>query len=221
MGFTTGLLLTLLLSSPEPETLYLDLNQTLQLALRHSPQALTAGADRSQAYLTVARGVASLLPVPGASLTGYRTGTTTSWNGEISLSQVVFDPALFSGLVSSIFNAGYYSASARDQTARLLLTVTTDYLNLLRCSRLRDAALKAVTQAEANYRLTEERFRLGQASRIDLLRSQTFLLQARLNLLTAQKQYSGAMNSPWTIRRVFLSIKMLILSSPLLSRPPV
>ncbi|MGC8798142.1 MAG: TolC family protein [candidate division WOR-3 bacterium] len=196
MALLTGLLISLLLSgAAKPETLFLDLNQTLNLALHHSPQAAEAGTDQTQAVLTTARGIAGLLPAPGASLSGYKSGTTTTWTGEVTISQVVFNPALFSGLVSAIINSGYYSASARDRTARLILSVTTDYLNLLRARYLLAAATKAVKQAEANYQLTEERFRLGQASKIDLLRSHTFLLQAQLNQLSAEKGYAGAMST--------------------------
>jgi len=178
-----------------PDTLYLNLNQTIELALKRSPRAIEINATRAQSALTIGKGLAGILPQPQAGISAIKTETGTSWNGEIGIGQVIFDPVTFSALISSIINAENYSYSAREQLCQLIYSVTTDYLNLLRSRQLLNAAKQALTGAETNYQLTEQKFKLGQLSKIDLLRSQTYLTQARLNLLSAEKTYETALNS--------------------------
>lgn len=195
MGFSavclTGLVITALVSA---DTLYLNLEGTLALALRTSPLALEAKLERDAAVLAVGSGVAGILPKGSVAVSKLKQESGLLWEQEATVSQTIFDPVVFSGVISGIMNAGYHSESARDQSARLVLTVTKGYLNLIRARSMLAAAEKACAQAEALYRLVEEKFRLGQVSRIELLRSQGFYQQAELNRLSARKGFAEAMN---------------------------
>lgn len=188
--------LSLNLSLLGADTLNLNLNQALDLALKKSPLRSEASASQLQGFIGLGQGINAILPATTAYLS---TSTTPSeeenptvWAGNFAIQQVLFDPSVFASLVSSIINASYYSAEVKDKTARVIYDVTTDYLNLLRAQLLFNAAQKTVEQAEEEKKLITERFHLGQASRIDLLRSEVFYSQAQLGLLSAKKTLTTA-----------------------------
>lgn len=191
----SGLILSLIITSiGVKETLYLNLEQTLRLALKKSPLAIEADAEQNQGILMLGKGAAGVLPRGSASVSHLNTDAGSIWQGELAISQVIFDPIVFNGLISSILNADYYSLAAREKTAQLIFAVTSDYLNLLRAHKMLTAAQRTVEQTQANYRLIGERFRLGQVSKIELLRSQSSYQQAELNLLSAEKNYANAIS---------------------------
>jgi len=174
------------------DTVYLTLNQTLEMALKRSPLAKEAGADRWQAVLSAGEGVAALLPTPGLSFSKQETELGTSYNVNWSINQPVFDPYLFKALVNGIISASYYSLSARERTARLVYDVTSAYFNLVRARLLYTAAVKGVEQAEQNHRVAQERFQLGQVPEFEWLRAKAFFSRAQLGLLNAEKTLKTA-----------------------------
>ncbi len=184
----TGILFIALTLTPAQETLRLNLDQALTLALKNSPQAMDVGTARLQAVVTALQGASPLLPSPALTLTGTKQENNSAiWNTDLTLSQVLFDPTAFAALISGIVNSDYHHLDARDKTARLIYDVTTDYLNLLKAQLVLNAARKALEQAAASKELTTARFHLGEVSRIDLLRSEAFYSRSRLNLLNAEK----------------------------------
>ena len=199
----TLLLLALLVAAPA-DTLELTLDQALRIAFRRSPDrtlvrvAQTAGASK------LARGITDLLPTVSASI-GYGHNESSflppdsfllspswGWTGTVSLNQVVFDPTVFAGVAAAVVSSGYHAADAQDKQARLIYDVTTDYLNLLKASLLRDAAGAALRRAEENLRIADARRELGAASQIDALRSAVFRSQAEIDLLRADKTLAVA-----------------------------
>jgi outer membrane protein TolC len=197
------LLLLFALVSVSPDTLELSLGQALDLAVRGSPAQAQASASRLSSGVAVGRGINALLPTASGSLDYGRTTsqlvagsdstvTTRGWDGNFTLSQVVFDPRVFAGVVTSFINAGYYTSDAQDKQARLVYDVTDGYLGLLGARLLRDAAASAVDRADDNVKLNQEKLRLGAASRIDVMRSEVFKSQADISLLTAEKALAAA-----------------------------
>lgn len=185
MGFLTSLF-CLMISSPD--TIYLNLNQALQIALKQSPHAAEAGASRLQSWLALGQGANGVLPTPQANITRTKEiSGATLWSSTVTINQVAFDPTVFIGFISSIVNSRYYSLEARQKVASLIYQTTTDYLNLLKAQFILDAAHKALIRATENLKYATERYRLGQTTRIDLLQSEVFFSQAKLNLLNAQK----------------------------------
>ncbi|MGQ9707619.1 MAG: TolC family protein [bacterium] len=174
-------------ASHPADTIYLNLSQTLKIALKKSPAALEASASRLQSGISLGQGIGNILPTPEASLIRLGTESGTIWSGKITITQILIDPYAFAGFVSAIVNCGYHSLDAREKTARLIYDVTTEYLNLLKTQLMLNAAQKALTQADENWQLTTERFRLGQVTRLDLLRSEAFYSQTKLNLLSAER----------------------------------
>lgn len=188
---------------PLSETLNISLDSAFQLALRQSPARVEAEVARSQAALSAAQAVNTLLPVPSATLSRNTSRTRSllfpdsvvtavGWTGMFTLSQVVFDPQVFAAAAGGFVYAGYYAAQAQEHQAKLLLDVTTDYLNLLKASLLRSAAASALKRAEENLTLTRCRETLGALSRIEVLRAETFRSQAEVNLLAADNAVTAA-----------------------------
>ena len=197
------LLLIVALISASPDTLELTLGQALDQALRASPAASQASASRLSSGIAVGQGVNALLPAASGSLAWGRTETqvlpgsdstytTEGWDGDLTLSQVVFDPRVFASAASSFIQAGYYSVDAQDKQAKLIYDVTAGYLGLLGARLLRDAAASAVDRAADNVKLNQEKLRLGAASRIDVMRSEVYKSQADIGLLTADKTLAAA-----------------------------
>jgi outer membrane protein TolC len=197
------LFLLLALVSATPDTLELSLGDALEQALRYSPAQAQASAARLSSGIAVGQGVNALLPSASGSLAWGKTTsqvlpgsestyTTEGWDGDLTLSQVVFDPRVFAGVASSLINAGYYSIDAQDKQAKLIYDVTESYLGLLGARLLRDAAASAVDRAADNVKLNQEKLRLGAASRIDVMRSEVYKSQADISLLTAEKTLAAA-----------------------------
>ncbi len=203
----SAFILVLLFASPD--TLELTLDQALRMAFRQSPARAEVKALQTQSASTLARGITSVIPSVSGSVgyaksTGFlpesldagRTagscrpsgfGSDWSWTGTLSISQVVFDPAVFAGLVGSVVYSGYYATDARDKQARLIYDVTTDYLSLLKTQLLRDAARAALRRTDENLKIVQAKERLGSASRIDVMRSEVVRSQAEIGLLGAKK----------------------------------
>lgn len=104
-----------------------------------------------------------------------------TWSTGISASWTIFD-----GLITqaNIRSAGAAKASAEaslraaEQAADV--DVKSSYLNYTLELEKVKLAEETLTEAEESYRLTNEKYRLGAASTLDLLTSQTTLTQARV-----------------------------------------
>lgn len=196
-------LLLCLTAATTTDTLDLSLKQALDLALRQSPARAQASASRLESGIKIGRGIADLVPTPSGELSYGRNSadnvtqpdsftTSTGWTGTFTLSQVIFDPQVFAGVVTSFINAGYYTTDAQDKQAKLIYDVTSGYLDLLGAQLLRDAAKSALDRADDNLKLNQEKLRLGAASQIDVMRSEAFRSQAQIQLLTEDKSLAAA-----------------------------
>jgi outer membrane protein len=124
-----------------------------------------------------------------------------TWSTGISASWTIFD-----GLITqaNIRTAGAQKASAeaalRAAEEAADVDVKQSYLNYtLQLDKVK-LAEETLTEAEESYRLTNEKYRLGAASTLDLLTSQTTLTQARVqeastlgDLKTAEAALSKAL----------------------------
>lgn len=174
------------------DTLSLTLADAIALALKESPAATQAQLTSYEGASILARGINNLLPSVSGSITyaGRDTGASRlawTWSTGLSVSQVIFSPSAFSGLVSAAVRSSYSSISARNQTARLIYDVAADYLGLLKTSKLRQVASAALERAAKYLEQIEEKRRLGMVSSVDLLRARVQESQARLGLLSADR----------------------------------
>jgi outer membrane protein TolC len=181
------------------DTLRLSLAEAVRVATHQSPDAALVGVTRTEGAVALAKGINNLLPSASGSVSYSRSlsepdssAARGEWEAKLTLSQVVFDPAAFAGLVTSAARFCYNRASAQDKLAKLVYDVTVDYLSLLKATRLRDVAEASLARARANLNLVQEKRRLGMVSNVDLLRAQVQESQARLGVLQAERSLAKA-----------------------------
>jgi len=193
------------LAASPADTLRLTLQDAISTALHSSPAATQARLTRCEGTTTLAKGINNILPSVSGSVTYNLSSSDTSlssssiqnpkpaiqnsssWSAGLSVNQVIFSPSAFSGLVTAAVRSSYSSVSARDQTARLVYDVTTDYLGLLKASKLREVAAAALERAQKYLEQVTEKKRLGMVSSVDLLRAQVQESQSRLDLLSSDR----------------------------------
>jgi outer membrane protein TolC len=84
-------------------------------------------------------------------------------------------------------NSSAYFSFLNERNEVIFQTVST-YLNSLMMENLLLSKEKAVERSKNNFRLVEERMKLGSASRAELLKSNVDYLQAQYDLLRAKKE---------------------------------
>lgn len=181
-------IILLLLVNLPTDAIKITLTDALRLAFRQSPVAIQAQCSRTQSGLTLARGISQLFPTVVANLNYSRSEPSSrwSWNGNLTLSQVIFDPEAFGGLAGTIVHSDYHQIEAKEKLSLLTYDVTSKYLSLVKAQMLVAAAAAALDRSQENLRLVEERSRLGSASTLDVLRAQAALASVELARLQAE-----------------------------------
>jgi outer membrane protein TolC len=187
------------IGSAQPDTLYLSLDQALSLARQSSPQAKEASIDRHSGILSIAGSIAQILPTPTATasyskneitIPGLPADPNFTYSGTVGLNQVLFSPDAFGNVAKGVLYNDYYRLQAQDKSANLVYALKTSYFNLARTYQLLEIADASLARAQDNYALAQEKNRLKQITDFELLRSETYLTQAELDLLTARKNLS-------------------------------
>lgn len=172
------------------DTLNLSLDDALKVAMEKSPSRIEAILDARTGTSKLVRGITTLLPTVSASGTYAITDEpikTRTWTGSIGLNQVVFNVDIFGNLVQAKLYNDFYHQKARDETNNLIYSIKSGYFNLTKFYSLYDIAQSSLRRAIESYKLMQEKFRLGQISKVDLLRSEAFMTQTQIDLLTAEK----------------------------------
>lgn len=181
----------------EPASLALSDDELVQLIERESPMVQTAQAEVSanEAGLRSAR--TQYFPTLRAS-GGYDwfnqdpsfSGGRTSWSTRLSLSY-----PLFNGFSreDAVQRASVQMNVSRIQLEASRRQIRADLERVLTSLRLAEEqivlAAEAVEVAAEDMRVVEERYRLGAATSIDLLQSQTALVEAEQTLVNARYDY--------------------------------
>jgi outer membrane protein TolC len=179
------------------DTLFLSLEDALNLATKNSPTSAEISIDKRSGLLSLAGGVSQILPTPSlsADYTKSKSSITNqfpanynkSFSGSLIINQTVFDPDVYGNLYKSKLYYDYYKLQAKDKTANLIYSVKVSYYSLAKIYNLFEVAKASSQRADDNYKLNQEKFRLGQITKFDVLRSETFKTQAEIDLLTAEK----------------------------------
>jgi outer membrane protein TolC len=181
----------------QSDTLFISLDDALDLATKKSPNSTEVKVDKNSGLLSLAGGIAQILPTP--TLTGSYTKSkssltnqfpadyTKTFIGTLNINQTVFDANVYGNIYKSKLYYDYYKLQAQDKTANLVFSVKLSYYTLSKLFKFYEAAAASSQRAEDNYKLTQEKFRLGQITKFELLRSETFKTQSNIDLLTAEK----------------------------------
>jgi outer membrane protein len=180
------------------DSLNLSLDDALKVAMEKSPSRIEAILDARTGTSKLVRGITTLLPTvsvwgsytnspsPTSPIEGEETKVRT-WTGSIGLNQVVFNVDIFGNLVQAKLYNDFYHQKARDETDNLIYSIKSGYFNLTKFYSLYDIAQSSLRRASESYKLMQEKYRLGQISKVDLLRSEAFMTQSQIDLLTAEK----------------------------------
>ncbi len=168
------------------------LEELLAKARKERPDLAQARATLSQYAVAVTAAKGQYLPEVSASA-GYSYRDPSfpkswqyvkdryTWSTGISLSWTIFD-GLIRAANTRTANAERASAEAGLRAAEQAadVDVKSSYLNYTLALDKVKLAEETLGEAEESYRLTDEKYRLGAASTLDLLTSQTTLTQARV-----------------------------------------
>ncbi len=194
--------------APEPapaQPRIVTLQEAEQSALAHLPQLRQAQANASAGSARVDEARAGLLPQVNASAGYTRSGPQSSlgftaagprspnqWSGQVSVGQVLFDPAAFYGWRA----AGASAQSLRDtaDTARLdaLSGVRAAYFAARADRDLARVARETVQNDQAHLRQTEAFVEVGTQAAIALAATRSQLASAQLTLIQAENTYANA-----------------------------
>jgi len=181
------MILILILLIFNTDTLNISLEQALDIA-RRSPDYNISQLDRREGDIRLGQGISSLLPTP--SLSG--TYSEKTWTLSLRIDQPLLNLPLYGGFLQSLYDRRFYKALSKEEENLLLFGVKEGYYNLIKSYGLIDVAKSALSQAEKNRDFIKKRYAVGEATKIDLLRSEVYLNQARMDLLSAEKSLKVA-----------------------------
>lgn len=198
MNYKLIILLSIIILSTidftQADTLYLSLDDALNLAQKQSSTAQEVLIDKRSGALSLASSIAALLPTPTAQASYGKTTISNSslptdynYSATVGLNQVVLAPDAFGNVVKGKLYNDYYRLQAKDKSANLIYAVKTSYFNLAKTYHFFQITLTTLERAEKNYNLAKEKNRLKQITDFELLRAETYLTQAQIDLLTAEK----------------------------------
>jgi outer membrane protein len=186
------------------QTRIVTLQEAEQSALAHLPQLREAQANASAGSARADQARAALLPQVNATAGYARSGpessvglvlgsrTVDQFAGQLTVDQVIFDPASFYGWRS----AGASARSLRDtaDTTRLdaLSGVRAAYFAARADRDLARVARETVQNDEAHLRQTEAFVEVGTQPAIALAQTRSQLASAKLALIQAENNYANA-----------------------------
>ncbi len=191
--------------APAPAPTIIALQQAEQSALAHLPQLRQAQANAAAGSARADQARAGLLPQVDVTAGYTRSGPQSSlgftasgprsanqFSGQVSVGQVLFDPATFYGWRS----AGASAQSLREtaDTTRLdaLSGVRAAYFAARADRDLAGVARETVQNDEAHLRQTEAFVEVGTQPAIALAQTRSQLASARLTLIQAENTYANA-----------------------------
>jgi outer membrane protein TolC len=180
------------------DTLNLTLDQSVQLALQHSPTVADARLDTVDGRNKVWQGWSAVMPnLSGSISRGWvnrkpyaaatsRT-TTGSWSASAGASQVLFDASALGAVYQGYLGRDVSNLQSVSKMTQLVWNIRTDYYALQQAYGLLDITRLAVKSAEDNYTLAGVKQRLGKATGIEALRAEVNVHQSQLDRMNAEK----------------------------------
>lgn len=176
------------------DTLKLDLNRAVEMALQKNLDYRVQSLDNTISGLSFYERVTSCLPKPvlQATYSQYETkyGGIVPWEGylvDLSVSQPIVHIQRFASVWGGKVDLNSSSLYLEEARNSLSYEVEGVYLGVLKSAKTVESQESALKRAEENLRLIETRDRLGQASKLDVLNAQVALNQSKLSLATAKK----------------------------------
>ena len=216
MSFYKTLLLAALMMGPgslaaqgeethqAPDTLRLNLDEAIRIALTESPTIRVADYDVALKREARREAQAGLLPEASLSASYSRTlkkqtmvmqfggqstkiqmGTDNSYSGGVTINLPLFAPALYRSIRLTEADIELAVEKARASHIGLVNEVTKAFYQLLLAQDSYGVLRKAYAQAEANQQMVDERFKVGSVSEYDRIRADVQVRNLKPGLVAA------------------------------------
>lgn len=197
------------------ETVELNLQQAMERAFNTNPAITIAGYERdsARASYNAARN-SRWISIEGKHVTqrsGYddnivkKTNATGAWTGEyfkdignahsntLTASMPIYTGGRLSGTIKKA-KAGYIYSEQGLQKAYndMRNTVTNGYFNMLQADNMQQLGRESVTRLADHLKNVEAQYEVGVVAKVDVLRSQVELANAKQSLIKAENAYQIA-----------------------------
>lgn len=198
------LVIAVLLAMPAVEaqdTLRINLNQALEIAMNESPTIKVADKEIQKKKYAKKETVAQLFPTLDATgslshsvkkmsfaMEGkvFEAGSKNSWQGGFNLALPVFAPALYKSIQLNSMDVELALESARSSRLDLVNQVTKAYYQLLLAQDSYDVLLKSYKQAQATLEVTTSKYNQGVVSEYDKIRAEVQVYNLKPGVISAE-----------------------------------
>jgi len=192
-----SLLLTIfLLSKP----LSLTLERAVEIALKQSPVLKQSYYSKKISTFSLINSAGNLLA--SSSITGSYTNfdyfsdqnalfinPPEYYSINAGIETQAFSPTSLWNTFTAYNNKLISSLQYEHARNQLIFQVKSGYLNALRYKHLLEVSKKALERVELYYRLTKEKYALGSATKLDLLKAEVQMKKTKLDILNAERTY--------------------------------
>lgn len=189
----------------QQDTLYLTLEQALEVALSDNPTIKVAGKEvelKKEARLEAFAGLFPEVSLDGSytrtikkqkmamdfdgQSTVLEVGQKNSYNGGVNVSLPIFAPALYRSINLTKADVQLALEKARSSELDLINQVTKAYYQLLLTQDSYHVLLKSYAQAEANYNLINAKYGQGSVSEYDKIRAEVQMRSLKPSVVSAR-----------------------------------
>ncbi len=189
----------------QQDTLFLTLDQALEVALNDNPTIKVAGKEielKKEARLEAFAGLFPEVSLDGSytrtikkqkmamdfdgQSTVLEVGQKNSYNGGINVSLPIFAPALYRSINLMKADVELALEKARSSELDLINQVTKAYYQLLLTQDSYNVLLKSYAQAEANYNLINAKYEQGSVSEYDKIRAEVQMRSLKPSVVSAR-----------------------------------
>ena len=184
--------------------LQINLEQAIKIALSDNPTIIVAGKEielKKAAYQEARSGL-----LPSAELSGaysrallkqtmvmdfngepmvIKMGTDNTYNGGLTVSLPLFAPALYHSINLTETDIELAVEKSRASKIDMVNQVTKSYYQLLLVQDSYDVLQKSFAQAEANFNVVNEMYKLGSVSEYDKIRADVQVRSLKPNVVSA------------------------------------
>lgn len=188
----------------------LSLQEAIDIALRQSPGYLESRENLAKSRVQLFQALSYLLPT--TTTTGswtkseYQSLKTERYAGSINFSMPIFDLDVISSIIVAKGQEKGSAIQHNQNIANLILNIKKAYYNIITANELLKSSEKALERAMENQKLVETKYKLGSASRLELLQAEVFYLQTMQNHsrsrtleIQSQQEIKALLNIPQNI----------------------
>jgi len=191
--------------SASSETITVTLDKAIEIALADNPTIIVAGkeielkktardearsnllpsAEISGAYSRTLLKQTMVMDMGGQTMT-IKVGTDNNYSGALQVSLPVFAPALYKAINLTETDIELAIEKARSSKLDMVNQVKKAYFQLLMAQDSYDVLLKSFAQAEANFNVVNESYKVGSVSEYDKIRADVQVRSLRPNVVSAR-----------------------------------